>query len=250
MTTKKRSPNGSGNISRRKDGRYELKVFVDTPDGRRKRISVYGATWDEADAERTRVKELQRRAIPVESTTITVADYMQYWLSEVARPTVRATTFSSYELLVRLYIVPGLGKRKLRQLQAPHVWAWLTGLRSVCQCCAQAKDIQRSTARCCAKTPRECCEQFASTGTLRCVLRVLRAALQDAVDDDILARNVARQVKMPSGSIRKVKPWTEDEARKFLDTARGDRWYALWAVALAIGLRRGEALGLRWQTST
>ena len=39
MPTKKRSPNGSGNISRRKDGRYELKVFVDTPDGRRKRIT-------------------------------------------------------------------------------------------------------------------------------------------------------------------------------------------------------------------
>lgn len=246
MPTKKRSPNGSGNISRRRDGRYELKVFVDTPDGRRKRISVYGTTWDEADAERTRVKELQRKAIPVESTTVTIANYMQYWLSEVARPTVRPTTFSSYELLVRLYIAPGLGKRKLRQLQAPHIRTWLTGLRSVCQCCAQAKDQQRSTARCCAKTPRECCEQFAGTGTLRCVLRVLRAALQDAVDDDILARNVARQVKMPSGSIRKVKPWTEDEAREFLDTARGDRLYALWAVALAIGLRRGEALGLRW----
>jgi integrase len=71
---KKRNPNGSGTISLREDGRYELKVFVDTPDGRRKRISVYGSTWEEADAERTRVKELQRKAIPVESTTTTVAD--------------------------------------------------------------------------------------------------------------------------------------------------------------------------------
>jgi len=51
---------------------------------------------------------------------------------------------------------------------------------------------------------------------------------------------------MPSGAIRKVKPWSEDEARKFLATAREDRLYALWAVALTIGLRRGEALGLRW----
>jgi len=41
MATKKRNPNGSGNISQREDGRYELKVFVNTPDGRRKRISVY-----------------------------------------------------------------------------------------------------------------------------------------------------------------------------------------------------------------
>jgi integrase len=246
MAAKKRNPNGSGTISQRRDGRYELKVFVDTPDGRRKRISVYGSTWEEADAERTRVKELQRKAIPVESTTTTVADYMQYWLSEVARPSVRATTFSSYELLVRLYIVPGLGKRKLRQLQASHIRAWLVGLQSVCQCCAQGKDARRSAPRCCARKPRECCEQFSSTGTLRYVLRVLRAALQDAVDDEILARNVARQVKMPTGSIRKVKPWSEDEARKFLGTAREDRLYALWAAALAIGLRRGEALGLRW----
>ena len=51
---------------------------------------------------------------------------------------------------------------------------------------------------------------------------------------------------MPTGSIRKVTPWSADEARTFLETARHDRLYALWAVALAIGLRRGEALGLRW----
>jgi integrase len=246
MATKKRNPNGSGNISRRKDGRYELKVFVDTPDGRRKRISVYGATWEEADAERTRVKDLQHKGIPIESTTLTVAEYLRYWLAEIARPNVRATTFSSYELLVRLYVVPGLGKRKLRALQAQHVRAWLNGLRSACQCCAQGKDAKREQPRCCARNPRECCQQFPSTGTLRYLLRLLRAALQDAVDEDLLNRNVARQVKMPTGSIRKVKPWSADEADRFLDTARTDRLYALWAVALAIGLRRGEALGLRW----
>ena len=54
MAAKRRNPNGSGNICKRKDGRYELKVFVDTPDGRRKRISVYFSTWDDADAARTR----------------------------------------------------------------------------------------------------------------------------------------------------------------------------------------------------
>ena len=101
------------------------------PDGRRKRISVYGATWDEADAERTRVKDPQRKGIPVDSTTSTVAEYMLYWLVEIAQPSVRATTFSSYELLVRRYIVPGLGKRKLRALQAQHVRTWLAGLRPI-----------------------------------------------------------------------------------------------------------------------
>src|SRR6478735_6372168 len=174
MVAKKRNPNGSGNITQRKDGRYELKVFVDSPDGRRKPISIYASTWEEADAECTRLKDLQRKGIPVDTT---------------------ATN----------------GK-----------------------------------ARCCAKDPAECCGQVAGTGTLRYPLRLVRAELQDAVEEELLARNVARQVKMPTGSIRKVMPWSAEEARTFLETARHDRLYALWAVALAIGLRRGEALGLRW----
>ena len=55
---------------------------------------------------------------------------MQYWLTEIAQPSVRETTFSSYELLVRLYVVPGLGKRRLRALQAQHIRTWLNGLRT------------------------------------------------------------------------------------------------------------------------
>ena len=51
MAAKTRNPNGSGNITQRKDGRYELKVFVDSPDGRRKPISIYASTREEADAE-------------------------------------------------------------------------------------------------------------------------------------------------------------------------------------------------------
>ncbi|WP_063712920.1 tyrosine-type recombinase/integrase [Nocardia jiangxiensis] len=255
---RRKSPNGSGTIGRRKDGRVELKLFVDAPDGTRKRVSVYGRTWDEADAERTRLKNLQRQGIPVDVTTMTVRQYLDHWLATVAEPNVRPTTYVTYELLVRLYLVPGLGKHKLRRLEARHIREWLTKLATQCQCCAQGKDAKRThdpkdpekvhpeRARCCAQTPKRCCEKHPSVGTRRAVLRVLRAALQDAMDDEVLARNVAKKVPMPTGRIRKVKPWTEEEALRFLDTAKHHRLHALWSVALAIGLRRGEALGLRW----
>jgi len=254
-----RNPNGSGTIGPRKDGRYELKLFVDTPDGRRKRISVYGASWEEADAERTRLKELQRKGIPVDVTTMTVGKYLQQWLEDVARHQVRPTTYRSYEQLVRLYLVPGLGKKKLRALQAQHVRTWLSGLATKCQCCAQNKDGRRARnsddlskvdvakARCCARMPKECCEQYPSAGTRRALLRVLRAALQHAVnEDELVSRNVARQVKMPARDERRTREWAAEEAAHFLDEACKDRLYVLWAVALSLGLRRGEALGLRW----
>ena len=106
MAAKSADQTARGKITQRKDGRYELKVFVDGPDGRRKRISIYASTWEDADTERTRLKDLQRKGIPVDTTTSNVEQYMQYWLMEIAQPSVRETTFSSYELLVRLHVVP------------------------------------------------------------------------------------------------------------------------------------------------
>lgn len=75
---------------------------------------------------------------------------------------------------------------------------------------------------------------------------MLRAALQDAVDEELLSRNVARLVQLRVTDDRKVRSFTHEQAVQFLQSAQHHRLYALWAVALAMGLRRGEALGLAW----
>ena len=143
-TRRKRNANGQGGVYQRTDGRWEAKIFVDLPDGRRKRISVYGDTQQETLNELTRMLDQQRRGIPVVTTTMTVADYMNYWLKHIAEPSIRRTTYASYEGDVRLHIIPGIGSRKLKSLQPAHVRAWLTGLQTLCQCCAQGKDAARA----------------------------------------------------------------------------------------------------------
>jgi hypothetical protein len=70
---------------------------------------------------------------------------MQYWLREIAQSSVHETTFTSYGLLVRLYVLPGLGKRRLRALQAQHIRSWLNGLRTTCQCCVQGNSPRYGT---------------------------------------------------------------------------------------------------------
>ncbi|MEG8183919.1 site-specific integrase [Nocardia terpenica] len=242
----KRNPNGSGTIGQRQDGRFELKLFVDTPDGKRKRVSVYGRTWEEADAERTRLKELQRKGIPVDVTTMTVRQYMKYWLDEIAEPKIRRTTFATYEGDVRLHIVPGLGRHKLKALTSRHVRTFITGLRTKCQCCAQEKDAGRAKPRCCAKSPAECCGNVLSISSIQHVLRVLRAALQDAVEEELISRNVAKMVQVGGNGDYKVRAFSAVEAKRLLKAAEKHRLHALWAVALSMGLRRGEALGLKW----
>lgn len=243
---RKKNANGTGGVYYRADGRWEAKTFVDTPDGRRKRISVYGGTEREVLDELSKLRDQQRRGIPIATTTMTVAEYMTYWLEQVAEPAIRRTTYATYEGDVRLHIVPGIGKRKLKTLQANDIRTWLTRLRTLCQCCAQGKDAARKEPRCCAMDQPKCCNDVLSSSSIRHILRVLRAALQDAVDEELLSRNVARLVQLRVTDDRKVRSFTRDEALRFLRAAEDHRLYALWAVALAMGLRRGEALGLAW----
>jgi integrase len=205
-----------------------------------------GGTEREVLEELSKLRDQQRRGIPVATTTMTVAEYMTYWLEQVAEPAIRRTTYATYEGDVRLHIVPGIGKRKLKTLQANAIRTWLTRLRTLCQCCAQGKDAARKKPRCCAMDQPKCCDDVLSSSSIRHILRVLRAALQDAVDEELLSRNVARLVQLRATDDRKVRSFTRDEALRFLRAAEDHRLYALWAVALAMGLRRGEALGLAW----
>lgn len=156
----RRNANGQGGVYRRTDGRWEGKFFVDTPDGRRKRVSVYGDTEREALDELNKLRDQQRRGIPVATTTLTVADYMSYWLEHIAEPSIRRTTYATYEGDVRLHIIPGIGRRKLKSLRAAHIREWLNNLRTTCQCCAHKRDASRTTPRCCAKPNPECCQRL------------------------------------------------------------------------------------------
>ena len=124
----------------------------------------------------------------------------------------RTTTYASYEGDVRLHIIPGIGKRKLKSLQPADVRAWLTGLQSLCQCCAQGKDAKRASMGKGA-LPRAAAGEVLQRrpvveGSIQHILRVLRAALQDAVDEELLNRNVARLVQLRVTDKRNVRAFT------------------------------------------
>ena len=86
-----------------------------------------------------------------------------------------------------------------------------------------------------------------STKTVAYVHQVLRTALSLAVRWEMVSRNVAKLVDKPRVERKPIYPLTPDEARNFVSAITGHRLEALFSVALALGLRQGEALGLRWQ---
>lgn len=90
---------------------------MDLPEGQRKRISLYANSERDALDELNRLRDQKRRGIPVATTTLSVADHMTYWLANIAEPSIRRTTYATYEGDVRLRINPGIGMRKLKSLQ-------------------------------------------------------------------------------------------------------------------------------------
>src|SRR5262249_15023223 len=109
-----------------------------------------------------------------------------------------------------------------------------------------ARKTAGKPVRCCAKRPRQCCQSFPSDGTIRHLHRMVRVALQDAVVDGLIPENPARNLRLTHPSRPTSTPLSATEATAPLKQARNDRLYALYAVALSLGLRRGEALALRW----
>jgi integrase len=238
--------NGEASIFPYRNG-YAAYAWVTTPDGDRKRKWVYGKTHDEVHEKWIKLQTRAREG-PMPTTTPTLASYLAYWLREVVDPNLAPKTSEKYALLTRLYLVPGLGTKRLDRLQVRDVRTWLNKLRSTCQCCAQGKDAGRplERRRCCAIG--SCCHQVIADRTIKDVRDTLRAALANAVAEELITRNAAAVVRFPTSRKRQRQSWSADEARKFLESARRDNdpLYAAYVLVLVLGLRRGEALGLTW----
>ncbi|WP_405853474.1 site-specific integrase [Streptomyces sp. NBC_00090] len=246
MTTLKRKrarANGEGTIYQRKDSRWEAAGYVLAADGTRKRIRVYGTTRREAADKLAEKITDSNRGLPVATADSTVGDYLTYWLGSVAIHRLRENTHTRYAACVRLHLIPGLGTKKVARLTAKDVRTFLDRLRTTCQCCTQGLDTEQK--QCCAVG--ECCQKRLSASTVTYVHSVLKSALEHAVREDELPRNVARNVKAATPRPRRFQPLTPVEARQFLDAARADRLHALYELALRTGLRKGELLGLHWE---
>lgn len=215
----KRRPNGGGTVAKRTDGRYQGAAYVTDTDGNRVRKYVYGATWDEAAEKLGKLQDQERNGIPVPSRSWSLGEWLAYWLEHIVKPDREHNTYVKYESKVRLYLVPHLGKKPMVKLSP-----------------AQIRSCMAALTR--EKVP---------AATRFEVLRTLRNALNRAMREELLTRNVALLVDMPKVSKDKGRAWSAREAISFLRTARAHRFYAACVLILVLGLRRSEVLGLRWQ---
>ncbi|MFF2129482.1 tyrosine-type recombinase/integrase [Streptomyces olivochromogenes] len=192
------------------------------------------------------MQEKTRQGIPAAESTMAFGDYLTYWLATIAPQRLKPSTLNSYEGLTRLYIRPALGKKRLNRLSPADVRRFLAEFKDSCLCCLRGADQERPEDKrsCCAVG--RCCKRRPSARTVQYIHAVLRSSLQQAIREELIARNVARIVETPTVTRKEVRPLDAAEARLMLKTARSQRLYALWLLLVSTGLRRGEALALTW----
>jgi integrase len=155
---------------------------------------------------------------PPAAEPLPIGEYLEAWLRDVVALSVRPKTLVSYRSVVALHLVPALGSIDLRELRPSDVQAYLNAK-------AQA-----------GLAPR----------TVTYHRNVLRQALGHAERTELVSRNVARLAVPPRIPRREVRPLTPEQARTFLTAIESERQRALFLIALGVGLRQGEILGLCW----
>lgn len=215
----KRRGHGEGAVYKRQDGRWTAVLELGFQGETRKRQSYYGRTKREVLDKLAEGRTKLMAGLPVGQSTQTVGDFLDIWLRDVVKPNVRPHTHKAYEVKARLQLKPALGRERLARLSPQHVQAYVAAAQ----------------------------EDKVSPGVIKYALMVLSVALSHAERQGLVARNVARLVVAPRVETREIVPMDVEDATRFLIAIKGVRLEALYRVALALGIREGEALGLRWR---
>jgi len=210
--------NGEGSIYKRKDGRWVGQYLVYTAAGPKYRY-IYGKTRQAVAEKLAKTIADRDGGLIFDAGKMKLGEYLDRWLSDSVKGTVRASTYERHEAIIRLHIKPSLGRVGLKKLTPAHVRGLI------------GEKLNAGLA----------------PATVRKIHSTLHKALSQAVSDGMVPRNAA-DVKAPRPTPEEMRPLSKAEARAFLEAARetGDRFEALYVLAIATGLRCGELLGLRW----
>lgn len=206
-----------GSIYKRADGRWAAVIHLGYEGGRRRRKAFYGPTRQAVAERLAEALKARQDGLPLAGDRQTVRQYLDGWLASV-RPSLRPATWQRYRQYVTLHAVPVLGRLRLSRLTPQHLQGLYAGKL----------------------------KEGLSPTSVRHLHAVLHRALWQAARWGLAARNVADLVTPPRAKRRDMKTLSPEEARRFLEAAQGDRFHALYVLALSTGMRQGELLALHW----
>ena len=227
----KRRNRGDGSLHLRKDGRWEGRYVVGYDDkGLPMTKNVLAKTKAECAAKLAQLRDTLKEPVPDQPKPgILLADWLDLWYQGYKKPNLRPNTQMSYERRIYQHITPALGKIQLDKLTTADIQEFYAALK-------KNGRLLRT----------ELYGEGLSDQTVRGIHTTLHAALDKAVEENLIFRNPSDGCQLPSAKPREMKVLTPEEIQRLLIQAREDGCYELLLLELATGLRRGEICAIQW----
>lgn len=216
----KKKANGEGSISKRSDGRYMARYTVNG-----KRRAIYGATHEEVRVKLNEVLNDIAKGTYIAPQKDTVGMWLKEWLVTYALPTVKQSTYISYEGYVRIHLEPELGSIKLTALTTEQIQRFFN---------KKHRGYQG--------------KKGLSPKTLKNMYNMFNATLDQAVINNRLIRNPLRGVKLPSVTKKEIDILSAEEQALLHSAASSSAELPAFGIifTLSTGVRLGELIGFQW----
>ncbi len=215
----KRRPraHGTGSVFQRKDRKGKQWVAQLVLENGKTKQSYHNTQGEAATALNEMLYE-QRHGTLVTEKDQTVKQQLEHWIENVHKHSVRISTYAEYRRIIDKYIIPGLGHYKLQRLTTHQVEVFYT---------------QRI-------------DEGLSANYVKIMHAILHQALDHAVRNNLVIRNVCDSAKLPRIPRHEIQALTQEQAQQLLEEAKGHTLEALLTLAVVTGMREGELLALRW----
>ncbi len=188
-------------------------------DGRADRRHVRGKTQGDVTAKVQKLEQERDAGITRKAGKAqTVAEWLTYWADNIAAPNVRYKTIQGYRIAINRHLIPGVGAHRMDKIQPEHFEK------------LYAKMIKAGL----------------EGGTAHQVHRTARTAFREARKRKVISENPFDIVKAPRVDEKEIEPFEIEEIQALMSTALARRNGARFVLALAVGTRKGETLGFRW----
>ncbi len=236
---------GSGTLRKRSDGRWEGRIIIGQDENgknivksvvRKKKYECEQIIKDILEELATKEKQTNsdetNKYANCENPTI--KEWIEIWLNNYCKGYLKPKTVEGYESIIKNYIIPYIGTVHLKDLTS------LT-------CQQYIMDLYENGRVYKDRAINNDKEIGLSSRTIKSVKIVLHAALQKAVDEEIIMKNPTNNLNLPKGRERGMKTLTKEESNRLLEEAYYSGCFEFYYLELTTGLRLGEITALEWE---
>lgn len=206
----------SSKVTIRKDGRMQMTYFITLSDGTRKRQYVYGKTREEVKDKYTKAIVAACNGRPVLKNKLTLEQYLSEWIKDAKN--INESTRANYWGEINKHIIPKIGKKRLSNLNSGNIQDMMDSL------------IKNGV------TPR----------TTQILKNILSKALKNAEMRNLVKPDIMKYVELETYRPKQRKIWDKNSAQIFSEVIKHNKYYFFFLMYITYGLRRGEAIGIKW----